>query len=248
MTDQGSNLLKLDTGFGKPAYFAILDVDETSMSYFMIGDTCKRTFLIFTLTDTLESEVQTKLLKLASLMGYDADLASITTRNGQEKSCSLLPNIGKRRGEPLREKKEEIAKKIREIIEKFAKTQKAREERGKALAEKARRESQPGFDKTLPSVIPEDLGLPQNADDAKAFTEEFSPSDSSANVNLTKLDTKKPVEQLQAEIPKDQQGRAEDKINCPKFCKSCITSTSCDQCELGFKQHLNEVTKFEECV
>lgn len=111
MTGNGSNLFALNTGFSKPTYYALLDVDETSMSYFMIGDTCKRTIFIFSLTDSLEPDTLTNLLKLASLMGYDADASSITRRDTQEKSCNVLPAPNQIKGEIVLKKEEEVAKK-----------------------------------------------------------------------------------------------------------------------------------------
>ena len=248
MTDNGTNLFSLNTGFSKPTYYALLDVDETSMSYFMIGDTCKRTIFIFSLTDNLEPETLTNLLKLASLMGYDADASSITRRDTQEKSCNLLPAPKQITGEIVLKKEEEVSKKKKEVREKIEETKKVKEKKIKAFAEKATRESEPDFDKTLPDVIPKDLDLLKEILDAGAFSEELSSDDDSTKVDFILIDTAKSVAELQVLIPEENQGRADDKINCPKYCKSCTSSTSCDLCELGFQLNLNEVTKFRECI
>ena len=230
MTGNGSNLFALNTGFSKPTYYALLDVDETSMSYFMIGDTCKRTIFIFSLTDSLEPDTLTNLLKLASLMGYDADASSITRRDTQEKSCNVLPAPNQIKGEIVLKKEEEVAKKKKQVGEKIEETKKVKEKKIKAFAEKAIRESKPDFDITLPNVIPKDLDLLKDILDADAFSEELSLGDNSNKFIFILIDTRKSIAELLALIPKEDQGRADDKINCPKFCKSCTTSTNCDQC------------------
>ena len=232
-----------DSGDG--SYQVLLEIDTESFSYFMIGDTCRLTFMIFSAQPTLNPSVLESLMNLATKLGYDTRADKITTRDLQSPACEPLPEVGKISPEPLL-KATEIAAKRKEIIaNKLKESADVEKLRSEALASASSQQNRASDN--IPATVPLDLDLAKKLN----LFETFKPIEKQRQVTEAVL--ARPSKAIDPAKPDDSdfdlvRGIVNGGILCLNNCRECITSTQCTKCDLGYYKKLDKLTGFDTCV